>query len=123
LTDITGYGLLGHGYEMAAASGVAFRFEASRVPLLPGALQYADRGIVTGGAARNRQYLAGKARIADGITEALEHVLFDPQTSGGLMFPVSAEHADEVDELFAAAGETVWRVGEVVEGEGVEVLA
>ena len=123
LTDVTGYSLLGHGYEMAAASGVAFRFWASRVPLLPGALMYAERGIVTGGAARNRQYLAGKVRIADGIAEAIEHVLFDPQTSGGLVFAVPPERAGEVESLFSAAGEAVWGVGEVVEGEGVEAYA
>jgi selenide,water dikinase len=122
LTDITGFSLLGHGYEMAAASGVALRFEASRVPLLPAALEYAARGIATGGAGRNRAYLAGKVRLADNISEALEHVLFDPQTSGGLLFPVAPERAAEVEARFASAGETVWRVGEVTEGEGVEVL-
>jgi selenide,water dikinase len=123
LTDVTGYSLLGHGYEMAAASGVAIRFEASRAPVLPGALEYAEQGIVTGGAARNRAYLAGKVRIAGEIGEALEHVLFDPQTSGGLLFAVPLERAGEVGELFSAAGETVWRVGEVSEGERVELVA
>jgi selenide,water dikinase len=122
LTDITGYSLLGHGYEMAAASAIALRLEASRVPLLPGALDYAARGIVTGGAGRNRAYLAGKVRLEDNISEALEHILFDPQTSGGLLFPVAPERAGEVGSLFASAGETVWRVGEAIEGEGVEVL-
>ncbi len=122
LTDITGYSLIGHGYEMAAAGGVAFRFDASSLPLLPGALEYADRGIVTGGAARNRQYLAGKVRIADGISDAMGHVLFDPQTSGGLLFAVAPEQAKDVEQRFAAAGEAVWQVGEVVDGERVEVL-
>jgi selenide,water dikinase len=122
LTDITGYSLLGHGYEMAAASGVAFRFWASRVPLLPGALEYADRGIITGGAARNRQYLAGKVRVASEISEMLEHVLFDPQTSGGLLFAVPTDRAGAVESLFSLAGEVVWRVGEVVPGEGVGVV-
>jgi selenide, water dikinase len=121
LTDVTGYSLLGHGYEMAMASGVALRFEASRVQLLPGALEYAAHGIATGGAGRNRAYLAEKVRLADGISEAMEHVLFDPQTSGGLLFPVAPERAAEVESRFASAEETVWRVGEAVEGEGVEV--
>jgi len=122
LTDVTGYGLLGHGYEMAAASGVSLRFEASRVPLLPGALDYASRGIITGGAARNRAYLAGKVRLVEGISEAMEHVLFDPQTSGGLFFPVHPDRAGDVESHFAAAGETVWRVGEARDGQGIEVL-
>jgi selenide,water dikinase len=122
LTDVTGYSLLGHGYEMAAAGGVAFRFDASNVPLLPGALEYADRGIVTGGAARNRQYLAGRVRIAVEISDAMEHVLFDPQTSGGLLLAVPPDQAGKVEARFAAAREDVCRVGEVAEGEGVEVL-
>lgn len=123
LTDVTGYSLLGHGYEMAAAGGVALRFEASRVPLLPGAMEYASRGIVTGGGERNRKYLAGKVRFASGIAEAMEHVLFDPQTSGGLLFAVAPERAGEVESRFAAAGDTVWRVGDAAEGNGVEVVA
>jgi len=123
LTDVTGYSLLGHGYEMTAAGGVALRFEASRVPLLAGALEYASRGIVTGGAERNRKYLAGKVRLATGISAAMEHVLFDPQTSGGLLFAVPRERAGEVESRFAAAGETASRVGEAAEGDGVEVVA
>jgi selenide, water dikinase len=121
LTDITGFSLLGHGYEVATASGVAVRFDASRIPLLPGALGYAARGIVTGGGGRNRAYLAGKVRLADSISAALEHVLFDPQTSGGLFFAVPPDRAGEVEALFATAAEPVWRVGEAVKGEGVEV--
>ena len=123
LTDVTGYSLLGHGYEMAVASGVSLRFAASRVPLLPGALEYAARGIVTGGAARNRGYLAGKVTFANTIPEALEHVLYDPQTSGGLLFAVTSEDARRVEPLFAAADEPVWRIGDVVEGQGVDVTA
>jgi selenide, water dikinase len=123
LTDITGYSLLGHGYEMATASGVALRFHASRVPLLPGATDYAARGIITGGAGRNRAYLAGKVRFGDGISEAMEHVLFDPQTSGGLLFAVPPDRAGGVEALFAAVGEMVWRLGEATQGAGVEIVA
>jgi len=123
LTDITGYSLLGHGYETAVAGSVAIRFDSSCVPLLPGALEYAARGIATGGAARNRSYLQGKVSLASGIPEAMQHVLFDPQTSGGLLFAVAPENADRVGSLFAAAEEPVWRVGNVVEGEGIKVVA
>jgi len=123
LTDITGYSLLGHGYEMAFAGRVAFRFAASRVPLLPGALDYAALDITTGGEARNRSYLAGKVTFASALPEALEHVLFDPQTSGGLIFAVAPGDAGQVEALFAAADEPVWRAGDVVEGEGVEVVS
>ena len=122
LTDVTGYSILGHGHEMAAASGAALRFSAARVPLLPGALEYAAQGIVTGGAARNRKHLQGKVTIAEGISEEIRHVLFDPQTSGGLLMAVDREKARQVEAGFAAAELPVWQVGEVVGGEGVQVV-
>jgi selenide,water dikinase len=120
LTDVTGFGLLGHAYEMAVAGGVRLRVDSASAPALPGALEYASEGIVTGGAARNREYLSGKISIG-GIDPALEHVLFDPQTSGGLLMAVAAAEMPAVEERFAKAGLEVWRVGEVVAGEGVEV--
>jgi selenide,water dikinase len=82
LTDVTGYGLLGHAYEMALRQA-SRSIEASAACLLPGALEYAERGILTGGAERNRKYLADKVRTIS-IPVPMEHVLFDPQTSGGL---------------------------------------
>jgi len=123
LTDVTGYSLLGHGYEMASAGGVGLRFIAAAVPALEGALAYAKQGIVTGGAGRNRRYLEGKVRIGEGISESMEHILFDPQTSGGLLMAVSPESAKEAERRFAAAGLRVWAIGEAVAGEGVEVVA
>jgi selenide,water dikinase len=123
LTDVTGYGLLGHAYEVAAASRVGIRIEASQVPVLPGALGYAERGILTGGAERNRGFLADKVRIIGRIPEPLQHVLFDPQTSGGLLFALPPNGARDLEAEFAAAGLPLWRVGEIVEGRGVEVLA
>jgi selenide,water dikinase len=115
LTDVTGFSLLGHAFEMAAAGGVCLRLNASAVPLLPGALDYAAQGILTGGAARNRAYLAGKVRIAKGIPEPLEHVLFDPQTSGGLLIAVAPTQAAVLETEGAV------RVGDVTGGTGVEV--
>lgn len=123
LTDVTGYGLLGHAYEMAAASGVCLKIRAAAAPVLPGALEYAARGILTGGAGRNRAYLAGKVRFSGRVDETLEHVLFDPQTSGGLLIAVEGQRGSAVEQRFAAAGLPIWRVGEAVEGEGVEVVA
>jgi selenide,water dikinase len=121
LTDVTGFALLGHAYEMAAASSVLLRIEAAGVPMLPGAREYAADGIVTGGAGRNREYLKSKVTLR-GVSEAIEHVLFDPQTSGGLLMAVSAGDAADVEQRFAAARLEVWRIGDVVEGEGVEVV-
>ncbi len=121
MTDITGFGILGHGYEMAAAGGVEVRFFASAIPALPGALEYAYRGITTGGAARNRKYLQGKVSISLEVTEELAHLLYDPQTSGGLLFAVSEEKAAAVESGFAREGLPIWRVGEAAEGQGVAV--
>jgi len=123
LTDVTGFSLLGHAYEVAAASGVAIRIETPGLPTLPGAMDYASQGITTGGADRNREYLDGKVRVSDGVTETTEHILFDPQTSGGLLFTVAPGAADETVKLFERSKEPIWRVGEVVEGEGVEAVA
>lgn len=121
LTDVTGYGLLGHGYEISAASGVGLRIVTCQVPVLPGALEYAAEGVVTGGASRNRKYLADKVRIAAGVAPAMEHILFDPQTSGGLLFALPADRAPDVEARFQAADLPLWRVGSVVAGAGVAV--
>ncbi len=121
MTDVTGFGILGHGYEMATAGGVEVRFSASAIPALPGALEYAYRGIITGGAARNRKFLQDKVSISEKVTEELAHLLFDPQTSGGLLFAVPVERAAAVESGFAKEGLSVWRVGEVTEGQGVTV--
>ncbi len=107
-----------HASHLARETGA----HASRLPLLPGALEYAARSIVTGGAARNRAYLEGRVRLA-GTSAAMEHLLFDPQTSGGLLFAVADNRATKVESLFAASREPLWWVGEVVNGEGVEVVS
>ena len=123
LTDVAGFGILGHGYELASASGVGLRLEASTLPLLPGAAEYAYRGVVTGGGGRNREYLAGKVSVEDAVGDDLQHLLFDPQTSGGLLFAVRAAQRDEVERRSAEGGVPVWRIGEVVPGDGVQVVA
>ena len=121
LTDITGYGILGHGYEMADAGNVALRLSAGRMPLLPGALEYASRGIVTGGASRNRSHLQDKVTFSGKVTEEMQHILFDPQTSGGLLLAVDPERAAEVEARFAAAELPLWHIGEAVKGPGIRV--
>ena len=123
LTDVTGFGILGHGYELASASGVRLRLAASSLPLLPGAEEYAYRGVVTGGGARNREYLAGKVTIDDAVDPDFQHLLFDPQTSGGLLFSVPSQRREEVERRSAEGGLPVWRIGEIVAGDGVTVVA
>lgn len=103
-TDVTGFGLLGHGWEMAERSGVRLVIDASRVPLYPGALEAAEAGTRTGGDARNRQYL--DTHIESAASPALDALLYDPQTSGGLLAAV--------DSAVVPAGFTV--IGEVEAG-------
>ncbi|MDZ4278538.1 MAG: selenide, water dikinase SelD, partial [Dehalococcoidia bacterium] len=122
LTDVTGFGILGHGHEIAAASGVALQFDASRLPILPGALDCAYRGTTTGGAIRNEDYLRDKAWLSPELSPEMRHVLFDPQTSGGLLFAVDSEAPVSVEEAFGKADLPVWQVGIVTDGEGVRVL-
>jgi selenide, water dikinase len=127
-TDITGFGLLGHGYEVAVASGVCLDIESERVPSIAGAMEYAAAGISPGGAERNRAYLEehaadGKPRVTldPSIPEERLTLLFDPQTSGGLFFAAPADHAEAVRAAFEAARQPLWRVGRFVEGSAVKV--
>ena len=121
-TDVTGFSLLGHGEEMARASGVRIVIDASNVPALPGALEYARRGHVTGGADRNRRGLEGKVELPGGLPEDVEHLLFDPQTSGGLLIALPADRADALAWALERDGLLAARVGRVEEGGGVRVV-
>ncbi len=128
-TDITGFGLLGHGCEMIQASECGFRLRADAVPLLPGAMGYAESGNFAGGMGRNRKYVEGCAqegrlalRIAPGIPPDLVGLLFDSETSGGLLFSAPAEQAQEVRQRFGAKGEAVWEIGEVIPERAIEIV-
>ena len=122
-TDITGYGLLGHAYEMAEHSGVALQITLSAVPLLPGTLEYAQRGIVPGGLGRNRAYLEEEhaVAVATDVDPTLLLPLFDPQTSGGLLLALPPDAADRVQAQLSAAGEPCWRIGSVEAGRGIRI--
>ena len=126
-TDITGFGLLGHAHEMAAAAGVRFEVMAAQVPLLAGAYDYAAADFLPGGQERNRDYLIaladGGARVtvdAD-VDPLLAELLFDPQTSGGLLFAAPAAATERVEAAFAAADHPLWRIGHVQPGANVHV--
>ena len=97
-TDITGYGLLGHTYEMAAGSGVTIRLYAERLPLMPEATRLAAEGMIPGGANANRAFMEGRVRIAETVDKNIEHVMYDPQTSGGLLIAVPRERAGRFEE-------------------------
>ena len=123
VTDVTGFGLLGHAHELAELSGVAVVLSAGAVPVLPGALEYARRGFLTGGASRNREALAGVVRVDAGVSAELEDVLYDPQTSGGLLMAVPEDRSSWLESRLREDGFSCWRVGHVEEGEGVSVVA
>lgn len=123
-TDITGFGILGHGSEVADHSeGVDLLLHSEALPLLPGARRYAQEGCLPGGAGRNRMFLqeegAVKVRFLRELEADLEDLAFDPETSGGLFFALAPEKAAELEATFAAAGETLWLVGEVRSGTGL----
>lgn len=124
-TDVTGFGLLGHASEMADKSGVRLRLNAADVPLLPGTLDYAVAGYVAGGLGRNRAYFEEHGRITFGPTVAavMQTILFDPQTSGGLLFAVDPERANQFQAAFAAADLPLWRIGDVASGAGIDVVS
>ena len=122
-TDVTGFALAGHAYEMAERSNVAIRIDAATVPLLPGARAHAERGVSFGGLERNTAYFAaeGRVRFDDGLADATRRLLLDPQTSGGLLVGVPAAHAASWDRERERHGVTAWPIGRVSPGSGVAV--
>ena len=120
-TDITGFALLGHAQEMAALSGVKIRFYLERLPFLEGAKGYAEDWLFPGGTCRNQKHYSPWVRFAPGIPEEMQMLLFTPETSGGLLIAVAGGELERLLVLFQAEGQEHWVVGEVVEGEGVEV--
>ncbi|SDE78221.1 Selenide, water dikinase [Sporomusa acidovorans DSM 3132] len=117
-TDITGFGLLGHMFEMAAGSKVKIIIDSTAVPLLPEAVEAASMGLVPAGAYNNRNYITSVA-FADNVAEAIRDICFDPQTSGGLLFAVPANEADALVRALHAKGVApASKIGQVVMGEG-----
>jgi selenide, water dikinase len=118
-TDVTGFGLLGHGLEMARASGFRFVFDADALPALPGALDLAAAGIETGGAAHNRRFVADSLELGGDVSQALVVLAHDPQTSGGLLAAIPDDRLPEVETELNRAQVVSWRVGRVENGDGV----
>ena len=120
-TDVTGFGLAGHALEMAEASGVSFRFRWSALPFLPGAERLAAEMVFPGGAFNNLEHFGGRVARARALTDGEAMLLFDPQTSGGLLVAVPAGAEAAFEGALSAEGAAGWRVGEVVEGAGLDV--
>jgi len=110
-TDVTGFGLLGHLRELALASGVSCEIEAARVRFLPGAVEYARQGAIPGGLKNNRSFFECDVAGADSLAEETVNLLYDPQTSGGLLAALPEDAAAEVVEKHPGA----YRIGRVVE--------
>lgn len=122
-TDVTGFGLLGHGLEMARASGTRFVFEAQTLPALPGALSLAWDGVETGGAEHNRRFAAPELEIGAGVEAARVALAHDPQTSGGLLAAVPRAGLVDAIRALEAAGVQAWTVGRVETGSGIALEA
>jgi selenide,water dikinase len=121
-TDITGFGLVGHAMNIARASDVAFELVVSEVPLFPGALELARKGLFSGGAARGRRTLGPEVEIAPGLEEARVGLLFDAETSGGLLIVLPEERAPVLERELGARSLPVARLGRCAEYRGKRML-
>jgi selenide,water dikinase len=117
-TDITGFGFLGHSYEMASASQVTIEFDQNKIPYISEAKEYAEMGLVPEGTYNNRSYLEGKYSLSN-VPEWLSDILFDPQTSGGLMFSCSRLDAEQIVDKLKEINIVAEIVGEVLPLEAV----
>jgi len=121
-TDVTGFSLLGHTCEMAEASEVGVRFSFSRIPFISGARKYAEQFIFPGGTYDNRLYFGSCVHFDPSLDEPSQLLLFDSQTSGGLLLAVNPK---KLDPLLARAAQMelpIWVIGEVTTGKGIEVI-
>jgi selenide,water dikinase len=121
-TDITGFGLIGHATEMAKASGAMLTFDVGAIPLLPGALELVAQN-TPGGARTNREHFAAGVSVAPGVDEQRVALLFDPQTSGGLLAAVGEAHAEDALARLSSAGVAAFRVGTVGPDSGGKRVA
>jgi selenide,water dikinase len=114
LTDITGFGLIGHSREMALASDVSMILHSAKIPKLNGALDCVRAGYIPGGLTANREFAECLVEYEDGITDDAKTILFDPQTAGGLLISVASESADALRHALKAAGVPAAEIGEVI---------
>jgi selenide,water dikinase len=118
-TDVTGFGLLGHGLEMARASSMRLVFDSASLPALDGALDLARARVETGGAAHNRRFVRAALDLADATPPELVTLANDPQTSGGLLAAIAPECLETIEADLDARGISHWRIGHVEPGEGI----
>ena len=116
-TDITGFGLIGHAVEMATGSGVSIEIRAGAVPLFEGVLPLVSRHR-SGGMATNRAHFASRVTGTDGLDRDLHDLLYDPQTSGGLLIAVAEDHASALQASLSGQAIPFWTIGRVPEHSG-----
>jgi selenide,water dikinase len=121
-TDITGFGFLGHSWEMAKGAGLGFRYHLGRIPFLSCARKHAEAWRFPGGASDNRLFFGDHIRFDEAISEESLMLLFDPQTSGGLLIGVPEEKIDAFMARAEAIGQPAWDIGEAVEGDQISVV-
>jgi selenide,water dikinase len=114
LTDVTGFGLIGHAREMALASNVGLKFDSVKIPILDGALDCIRAGYVPGGLKANRDFAECLVGYAENVPEEIRTLLFDPQTAGGLLIAVDATNAEPLTRALEDAGVPAVAIGEVV---------
>jgi selenide, water dikinase len=115
MTDITGFGLIGHAREMALGSNVSLRLFASQVPLLEGALECVREGFIPGGLTANREFADCVVSYEDSVPQDVRTILYDPQTAGGLLISIAEEDADELVRELKEASVPAVMIGEVME--------
>ncbi|KAA0279214.1 MAG: selenide, water dikinase SelD, partial [Chloroflexi bacterium] len=119
-TDITGFGFIGHASEMAEASGLSLQFELTKIPFMSGARSYAEKGIFPGGAFDNKAHFEKSTEFA-GLDEPSQMLLFDPQTSGGLLIGLAREKLSAFANRARELNQSYWVVGEARAGSGIRV--
>ena len=121
-TDVTGYSLLGHGLEMAQASQVGLRLVFDQIPFVTCARRYAEAWAFPGGASDNQHYFGKFVRFSERISEMEKMMLFDPQTSGGLLLAVPPEKIEAFRQQAVQLNQPIWEIGVALDGEGIEVV-
>jgi selenide,water dikinase len=120
-TDITGFGLIGHGSEMAVASGRSLEIDSTRLPVLDGARELTD-GNNPGGARTNREHFGSGVHATEGVDPRMLDLLYDPQTSGGLLVSVAETHADSLIASMTTAGVSAIAIGRVVAADRFTIV-
>jgi len=121
-TDVTGFGFLGHAYEMAKGSGVSLEIYSDKIPIIEGAKEFAGKGIIPAGMYSNKNYVEDDVEVEDNVEEVMEDLLYDPQTSGGLLVAISEDDVEKAlknlstntDNEFAVVGRVISKGDEAI---------